>query len=43
VAALDGAGFTEITVSAAFTTRAPTAQDVLLSVLARNPPASPRL
>lgn len=39
VAVLERAGFAEVTVSAAFTTRAPTAQDVLLSVLAHNPPS----
>lgn len=37
VAALSTAGFTDATVSRAFTVQAPSAEDVLLSVLARNP------
>lgn len=39
VAALSTAGFTDVTVSRAFTAQAPSAGDVLVSVLARNPPS----
>lgn len=41
-AALGAAGFAEITVSRAFSAEAPSADDTMLSVLARNPPVRSR-